>query len=304
MAPHEQYPDINVPLRSDYWDTQYFDEEKKAVKNFCTAKVLADSIYRKNRITSLELRYPRFIHSEFMTHRMFSRNASSSRATPVATLVKQVTEDPAFFGVVGQNKPGMQADIEIDTENFRKFQDEWKELANICAGYALRWSQEYNIHKQVANRVLEPFMYMKTVVTATNWNNFFNLRLHKDAQPDIQDLAIAIYFAIKKSIPVETNTHLPYISDEEQKEDILKKYIMSTARCARVSYLTFDNKVPTFEQDRKLFHKLVTSEPMHASPLEHVAIALEGIYDNFYGWCSLRNAITCDKKFKEELLLI
>ena len=47
------------------------------------AEVLIDSVNPAGqRLTTFVLRFPRFVLSEFNTHRMFSRNASSSRAIP------------------------------------------------------------------------------------------------------------------------------------------------------------------------------------------------------------------------------
>ena len=95
-----------------------------------TAKVICDSIckHSKIRITTLELEYPRFIHSEFMTHRMFSRNASSSRAIPVARQIEMIKEDPAMPIHWGKNQPGMQA----KEENTALVDMSWRD---DCAAY-------------------------------------------------------------------------------------------------------------------------------------------------------------------------
>ena len=155
-----------------------------------TAKIIADSIsvITGIRLTTMELSYHRYIHSEFMTHRMFSRNASSSRAIPIKKLLEQVKNDPMMPIHWGSNKPGMQAGEELKGEDLHVAQREWINAANNAVDTASHL-QELGLHKQIANRLLEPFLAIKVVVTATEWENFFKLRIHKDAQPEIQELA-------------------------------------------------------------------------------------------------------------------
>lgn len=151
-----------------------------------SAKIVADSISPAGgRLVTMELCYPRFIHSEFLTHRMFSRNASSSRAIPVEKMLQQVQENPAMPVHWGKNQPGMQAREEI-------FPNTGKDLWKIYAKQTAKNAEELNLigyHKQVVNRLLEPFQYIKVIVTATEWDNFFKLRLHEDAQPEMYELA-------------------------------------------------------------------------------------------------------------------
>lgn len=233
-------------------------------------------------LITYQLKYPRFIHSEFMTHRVFSRNAGSSRAIPAKKLIEQVRTAPAFFATVGANQPGMQAGAAISEELLQKFHTEWVQLSNICADYVERWSDEYGIHKQHVNRCLEAFLYISVVVTATEWNNFFELRDHEDAQPEIRDLAMTMKHAYSKSTPrhvVERNNtdprawHLPYVLMEERRSHpVIHLLAMSAARCGRVSYLTHNKENPKLEEDNVLYHRLVESKPLHASPLEHQAV--------------------------------
>jgi thymidylate synthase ThyX len=78
-----------------------------------SAKIIADSISESeygDRITTFELEYPRFIHGELMTHRLFSRNAASSRAIPINKMMDQVLTAPAMPVEWGLNKSGMQAE--------------------------------------------------------------------------------------------------------------------------------------------------------------------------------------------------
>lgn len=241
-------------------------------------QIVADSYVRDHgeffRLTTMALTYPRFIHAEFMTHRVFSRNASSSRAIPVVKLVDMALQDPAFFVEVGRNQPGMQADKLVPEVIRSTFQDEWEELANLVAGYATRWALTYGIHKQVVNRVMEPWHHIKVVVTATDWKNFFELRDHPDAQPEIRALAIRMREAMNNSSPVTRARHLPYVtSDERDSLPLSDLFKLSTARCARVSYMNHDNTSPDVMKDCELHDQLVGSKPIHASPAEHSAMA-------------------------------
>jgi len=240
-----------------------------------TAKIIADTIWNGNRITTMQLRYPRFIHSEFMTHRAFSRNASSSRAIPVDRLIADVENDPAMPIHWGSNKPGMQAGPEIAS-----CEKQWLLARDAAVIHAARISA-YGLHKQIVNRILEPFAHINVLVTATEWDNFFALRDHPDAQPEIQALAKVMRKARDESIPVEDDMHSPYHDDPKR----------SAARCARVSYLTHEGKEPTYDQDMALFERLAHANPMHSSPMEHQAIAIKGWCRNFKGWQQFRDIL-------------
>ena len=250
-----------------------------------TAKIIADSISTKGvRITTMELNYPRFIHSEFMTHRQFSRNASSSRAIPVEKMLRQVQETPALPIHWGRNQPGMQAREEIDDYSKKYAVIEWKSAANKVVR-SVKWLSLMGIHKQVANRLLEPFQHIKVIVTATEWDNFFKLRLHKDAQPEIAQLALRMKEAMEESTPKllkHGEWHLPYVDfpGPRGKELSLEKAIKcSVARCARVSYLNHDNSNPSIEKDIDLYNKLLEAE--HMSPFEHQATPMDFAKDTY-----------------------
>lgn len=255
------------------------------------AKVVADSISEVSdvRLTTLELHYPRFIHSEFMTHRMFSRNASSSRAIPVAKMIEQVKNYPAMPIHWGKNQPGMQAKEEckaaIDIGSWDTGPDwhqnyqVWAMAAEECIYYA-RLFTDAGYHKQIVNRLLEPFQFITVVVTATEWDNFFKLRMHPDAQPEIQELARCMKKAMTVSEPYRLEPgqyHTPYVGNGyslpegdfsiiPSLEDNIK---CSVARCARVSYLNHDKSEPAAEKDKVLHDDLLSAG--HMSPFEHVA---------------------------------
>jgi hypothetical protein len=274
-----------------------------------TAKIIADSIGAKTtRLTTMQLRYPRFIHAELMTHRVFSRNASSSRAIPVSRLIEDVIQDTAMPIHWGKNQPGMQAREEHDAPVMvgEFFPHEALVKADAKGAWlhardkAIKMAEAFHAagyHKQVVNRLLEPFSHINVVVTATNFDNFYWLRRHPDAQPEIKVLADAMYEAQQASDPEfldEGEWHLPYITEQDRDmsfpvllqdnnvdydpvtvEDLIS---VSVARCARVSYLTHDGKAPNFEDDFALYCKLVGSSPLHTSPAEHQATPDNPIY--------------------------
>lgn len=243
-----------------------------------SAKIIADSISHSGvRLTTMELNYHRFIHSEFMTHRMFSRNASSSRAIPIEKQIHQVLNTPATPIHWGRNQSGMQAREELEYPSFA--QDVWKYASELAVDRA-HDLKDLGTHKQIVNRLLEPFQWIKVIVTATEWDNFFKLRLHKDAQPEMMVLAEHMKRAMDESIPVELQSgewHLPYVRKEcfgvYELKDAIK---CSVARCARVSYLNHDNSTPDVEKDIALADMLL--EAGHMSPFEHQGTPMDFSY--------------------------
>jgi thymidylate synthase ThyX len=265
-----------------------------------TAKVIEDSIAENGvRLTTLQLCYPRFIHAEFMTHRVFSRNASSSRAIPVAKMIEQVRNDPAMPIHWGKNQAGMQANEELAPMAQEGARQLWIQAARDAASIA-QVMADVGLHKQVANRILEPYQYMHVIVTATEWENFFELRNHPDAQPEIHALAKVMHFAFAESRAVELKEgewHLPYVTRAERlafSNDLELLLKLSAARCARVSYLTHDGQTPSVDKDVALYDRLVGSKPLHASPIEHQATPLPEAdmwSGNFRGWLQNRKIV-------------
>lgn len=275
--------------------------------NICTAKCL---VHYEN-LWTFELTYPRYIHSEFMTHRMFSRNASSSRAIPVEKVIQQVASNPVIPPKVYMNKAGMVGDVEADATDTVAFYNLWLGAATNAVKTA-KYMDALGIHKQHINRILEPFQFIHVIVTATEWSNFLRLRLAPDAQPEMQELANAIYDEMNKhkyesfgyialdgsgspcAIPSDYSTvvTLPYVTEEDINKVSAENYItlmkVSSARCARVSYNNHDGSKPDIEKDLKLFERL--NEGGHMSPLEHTCIRnIEYVPSaNLMGWESLR----------------
>lgn len=259
------------------------------------ATIILDSISPDGvRLTTFELEYPRFIHSEFMTHRCFSRNAASSRAIPIEAMHKQILSDTAMPVSWGKNQAGMQAKEDLPPEHTEIAKQLW---AKACKD-AIHWSKalaDLGLHKQVANRISECFMTMKTIVTSTEWENWYELRNHSDADPTIHALAAAMDVAHRKSVPVALTKgqwHLPYVEtaiDEDgrqwfgQGEDVLDletAKMISVSCCAQVSYRKSDTSV---EKAKMIYERLLGMKPWHASPFEHQATPI-GTVPAFTGW--------------------
>ena len=254
--------------------------------NEIKATMIAHSVnpHTGKELMTMALVYPRFVHSEFMTHRVFSRNAMSSRAVPVQKMIDQVRNDPAMPIHWGSNKPGMQAGEELTGKDLLLAKSVWHEAAGEAADSA-EIMMGFGLHKQVVNRILEPFQWMHTIVSATEWDNFFTLRLSEMAEPNMRQLAVVMKGCIDSSTPVETEYHIPYVTDEELRRLATADLMMiSAARCARVSYLTHDGATPDVTKDLILANTLFTSK--HASPFEHQAEAMgdDSWSRNFRGW--------------------
>lgn len=263
-----------------------------------TATVIADSIADGcPRLTTLQLRFPRFILPEFNTHRVFSRNASSSRAIPVERVIQDMTDDPAMPVHWGKNQPGMQASEEMGSE-FGK--SEWYCAMDSAIRHAYNLSKA-GYHKQIVNRILEPFHHINVLVTATEWDNFFALRDHPDAQPEIQALARVMKEAMAESEPVDSEInggwHTPYVDIGSNLLSIHDCLKLSAARCASVSYKTVDGKPMSVDKALDIFDKLAGSDPIHASPFEHIARPDPDNGPgcrNFTGWHQWRADIEAD----------
>jgi thymidylate synthase ThyX len=274
------------------------------------AKIICDSIAPSAvRLTTFVLTYPRFIHSEFMTHRVFSRNASSSRAIPVKKSIQMVIDNPVIPLAFTKNKAGMQGGVALTGDQEAAATAAWLEARDKAVEMAQKLA-DLEVHKQYANRILEPFSHITVVCTATDWANFFALRCHEMAQPEIHALADLMYREYTSSNPedlAEGEWHLPFVTPENAKiaiEKYLVKYPsaefidlagrMSVARCARVSYLNHEGNTPSLEEDLKLYDRLVGSAPIHASPAEHQAMAVGDANvrsGNFHGWIQFRKTL-------------
>lgn len=256
------------------------------------AKIILDSVGPNGaRLTTLELSYPRMVHAELMTHRMFSRNSASSRAIPVERLLARVESDPVLPVWWGKNQSGMQAREELSDAPDREHEitgsvssprgravDAWLDGRDEALRRARRLGGELNLHKQIANRIVEPWMFITCVVTATEFENFWALRDSKDAQPELADVAGKAHRLYEDREPTALKSgewHLPYVTGLDAHLLVADQDAMcriSVGRCAAVSYLNQDKIDPNADLARA--DRLAAAG--HMSPFEHVAQAMDG----------------------------
>lgn len=293
------------------------------------AKIIADSIApHGKRITTFELEFPRFILAEYNTHRMLSRNVASSRAIPIEKVIEGVQNNPAMPVWWGKNQSGMQAKDElsdtiildpygISEKNAAKAT--WLEARDEAIKFAKKLSK-IGLHKQIVNRILEPWVNVKMVTTATDWDNFFHLRNHSDAQPEFHFLASLMAEEYLQSEPnqlIHGQWHIPYIETVfnpphdtyfdlreikyfvgEEEVDLYTALKVSASLCAQVSYRKSDDSI---EKALRVYDRLVTSKPVHASPFEHQAtpsLEYDHISGNFRGWIQYRHTISGNTCYK------
>ena len=255
-----------------------------------SAKVIADSVCPQGvRMTTMEIEYPRFILAELNTHRMLSKNSASSRAIPVKAMHEFIKANPATPVSWGKNQPGMKANEDVGSAVATEAEQIWNRAKDDALHWADALAHKLAIHKQIANRITEPWMTMKTVISGTEWNNFFHLRNHADAQPEIKALAEAMTVAYTTHLPVPLKPgqwHLPYITIAEYVPTGELQYlnnnfdpisleeakIVSASCCAQVSYRKNDD---SFDKAKKIYDQLILSEPVHASPIEHQATPMD-----------------------------
>jgi thymidylate synthase ThyX len=237
------------------------------------AKVIADSINTEgDRLTTMEVQFHRFILPEFNTHRVFSRNSASSRAIPISRQIEKISKNPAFPVFWGVNKPGMQAEEELAFCDSVKASKTWLKASKSAVKHAKKL-EKLGVHKQTTNRLLEPFMWHKVIVSSTEWDSFFEQRCSPLAQPEIREVADLMKTAYESSTPallIKGEYHLPYLTFKDLNFSRQDRIKMCVARCARVSY---DNHDGSFNQlkDLQLFDRLANAEPPHWSPMEHIA---------------------------------
>lgn len=264
-----------------------------------TAKVIArsKSSVTGKEIVTFEIIYPRFILAELNTHRILSKNSASSRAIPVEKVLEAVRSNPAMPVHWGKNQPGMSAREELTGDDLIKCQNAWKTAADTAANIA-GYMSDVGAHKQVANRILEPFQWMKTVITGTEWDNFFHLRRHPDADPNINALAEVMWQALQQAEPAFVlhpgEWHVPYVHVSRKIKrleeptlsgeieywdlravkqlDLEDALAVSSSCCAQTSFRTTDDSL---DKAKRIFERLVESKPVHASPFEHAATPMK-----------------------------
>ena len=298
------------------------------------AEIIADSVNPKGcRLTTYILEYPRFIHAELLTHRVFSKNAASSRAIPIEKMIEQVMENPAMPVWWGKNQSGMQAKEELDDTEKNILRPEyqfgyslvdqgkafittrqaakeyWLRARDVAIGQ-VKELMKLGLHKQIANRILEPWFNIRVILSGTEFENFFALRAHPDAQPELQALAYLMLEEYNKSRPKLLQPgewHIPF-GDNIDSDRVFEQYVknipfhkvhinsisegkikIAIARCARVSYFNYEGR-DDYTADIKLCDRLFSSIPRHLSPTEHVAQSTDDnkFIGNFRGWKQYR----------------
>lgn len=273
----------------------FTENETTTTIGYCKATCLAKTINNRAQIVTWELLFPRYIHSELLTHRAFARNASSSRATPLKVTLAEVRDNPMFFNHVGINQSGMVADVELCPQRRTEFFEDWKALASLVADKVEAMSDRYGIHKQVLNRALEPFLPIRVIVTTTETENFFKLRLAKNAQPEIRDLARCMYESMSLKEAAHNRYHLPYSEYFPESENNYQRLVRCVCACARVSVGKQNGRSTSFDEDEAFFWRLFGNG--HLSPFEHCAKYVEGKkFENFYEYQSARNLMTFNKE--------
>lgn len=252
-------------------------------------KIIGDSICKDKRVTTFELEYPRYILAELNTHRVFSRNSASSRAIPMDRMIELIKSNPVI-PIWTLNQKGMSGSFVTDALTREKATSYWLDaLTNAIE--SVNKLASIGIHKQNANRLLEPFQHMKTVLTGTDFDNFFKLRIAPEAQPEICELASKMKKALEEHIPNSLKSdevHCPYF-DKPVKDTDAKSMLESVALCAQVSYRREDRSEETV---KRIVNNLIGHERIHASPFEHIAkyscLQSKG---NLTGFAQLRHCI-------------
>jgi len=241
-------------------------------------------------------------------------------------MLRDVYRDPVVPVYWGAAQQGMQAYSQVSALRIWVCRRLWLTLRLFVI--AVAWAMlKLGLHKQIPNRLLEPWMWITVVLSGTtsSFANLFALRCHEKAEPHIQILAGLIRECMSANQAAGRvsqlhigDWHLPFIDKVEDWDiDYIDLPKVSAARCARVSYLTHNgSRAPA--KDLDLYDRLVADTPKHASALEHAAkcinvdcTTLEGYKaaaaasGNFeHGWQQLRKLISneaTDRPVTDEL---
>jgi len=264
--------------------------DQVTVRHFVAVKSVDYVGIRETYDIEVEGPYHNFVANGFIVHN--SRNSASSRAIPTPKLIERVLKDPAVPLEWGKNKAGMSASDVLSADHAQEAERVWLSARDAAVGHAQRLL-DLHVHKQELNRLLEPFLWHTVIVSATEWQNFFELRCAPNAQPEIRAAALLMLEAMKASVPQALDYrewHTPLLQADESGLDPETQRRISAARCARVSYLTHEG-LREIERDLELYDRLRADR--HLSPFEHVATpAPDGAFQaNFRGWLQLRREI-------------
>lgn len=268
------------------------------------SKIIKDTLnaYSDDRIVTFELVLPKYLVAEVNKHTVLHNSCQSSRAVPVAKMIQSVEENPFIPYYWQKPHKGMQGYEYYTNENkISQLREEWLNARDNAVITAKKLQNE--VSKQTINRLLEPFMYVKMVLTGTEFGNFFNQRCpiflnnkgnkvksrtglgfgvdftSTKGQADIHLQILAemmhneMYY---NSNPVESFEHIPYDIGKEYPLEARLHY--SASQCARISFTTItDDKQFSLERNLQLAQGLIVEG--HAEPFSHQAI---GMNDNTY----------------------
>lgn len=244
-----------------------------------SAKIICDTkAPNGKRCTTFVLKYPRVLLAEINTHKCLVKNTASSRAIPFGAMLDNIRQETYIPCHVGKNCKGMQSMEPLSIAEQAEFETWCQNLFETVSIQCETIQAKLDIHKQWINRYVEPWMYVTQIVSGTEWSNFFALRTHEAAHPDVQILAKQMWDLYSTETPVDGDYHLPFISEQDDLElfnqDILPDYgtmaMISAGRCARVSYLTHEG-VRDVQKDIDLANRLKSMG--HMSPFEHQAVS-------------------------------
>jgi hypothetical protein len=270
------------------------------------ARLLKDSESPSgHRLTTMEIEVSRIVWCEFLTHGMLARNAHSSRAIPFDKMVEQLKGKPVRFGQAnkGMQDKGEEFDAPVKGHKYepRFYTDdgqEWhtpQQAWELAKRDAIKWSRRFyeaGYHKQVYNRLTEPFQMIKAVVSATEWDNYYWLRDDVAADPTLHDLASTMRKAHEQSVPQLLQPgewHLPYIEDSRDSNGNIIYWIdgengdphvltleeaikVSSARTGAVSFRNTDYNL---ERSLGVYERLVGDDRKHASAMQHQATPMQ-----------------------------
>lgn len=217
-----------------------------------------------------------------------SRNAASSRAVPTKEFRRRIITDPVVPVEFGVNRKGMQATEQLEGSQLFLVKQLWLSARWPAVFFHYLLTDLLHLHKQVANRLLEPWAWADVVVSGTEWKNFFYLRANPAAQPEFRTAATLMKTAYDNNVPsvlYSGDWHLPYVTIDERKlYSVEQLRYISAARCARVSYYLREGGLSSSDKDIAMCEKLLKDK--HASPFEHVACATKELtrYGNYVGW--------------------
>lgn len=264
-----------------------------------SAKIIADSVsvYTGKRLTTFEIVAHRFILAEINTHKMLSKNSASSRAIPIISAIEEIIKNTAYPLEWRKNQSGMVAAELLDDITINKAKAIWTETRDFVTNKVQELS-DLGLHKQWANRLQENFSYQKIIITGTEWDNWFWLRICPTAQPEINKLSSLMLQEYNKSVPKILKNgewHTPYVSSARDVNDVLRYYTngievdletalkVSASCCAQVSYRKLDDSLEKAEKVFDMLNLGSTDEDAksHSSPVEHSGTPIKsGLFKN------------------------